>query len=98
MLAEAVRRIREQFVPAQIILVGSRSRGTARADSDFDLMVIREDAGNWRTPGQILAALRDLPAAFDVQVESTAEWDKWSQFEPAFEFEVAKTGRRLLHG
>lgn len=97
-LAEAVRRIRAEFAPVQIILFGSRARGDARAESDFDLLVIREDAGNWRTPGAILSALRGLPAQFDVLVESTSDWNKWRDFRPAFEFTVAQEGRELLHG
>ncbi len=38
--AEAVRRIIEFADPLQIILFGSRARGTARPDSDLDLAVI----------------------------------------------------------
>ncbi len=97
-LAEAVRRIQAQFAPVEIVLFGSRVQGTATAGSDFDLMVIRDDPGTWQTPGNILGALRDLPAAFDILVESTADWNKWSNFQAAFEYEVAQRGQRLLHG
>lgn len=95
-LAEAVARIRAQFAPLQIILFGSRARGDAQPESDFDLMVIREDGGTWRTPGDILTALAGLPADFDVLVESAADWDKWRQVGPAFEHRVAREGRQLL--
>jgi predicted nucleotidyltransferase len=37
---EAIRRIIEFADPLQIILFGSRARGTARSDSDLDLAVI----------------------------------------------------------
>ena len=34
------RRIASEFQPKQIILFGSHARGTARTDSDIDLLVI----------------------------------------------------------
>ena len=37
---EAVQRIAAELQPEQIILFGSRARGDARADSDYDLLVI----------------------------------------------------------
>ena len=37
---EMVRRIAKRFDPDQIILFGSRARGTARHDSDVDLLVV----------------------------------------------------------
>lgn len=39
-LAEAVRRLVDAFQPEKIYLFGSQSRGDARDDSDYDLMVI----------------------------------------------------------
>jgi uncharacterized protein len=36
----AVQRIAAELEPEQIILFGSRARGDARADSDYDLLVI----------------------------------------------------------
>lgn len=41
-LADIVRRIVEAIDPDQIILFGSRARGDARDDSDYDLLVIKE--------------------------------------------------------
>lgn len=39
-IAEMVRTIVERFQPLQIILFGSRARGTARPRSDVDLLVV----------------------------------------------------------
>lgn len=39
-LREAVRRLVDEFHPEKIYLFGSRLRGDARDDSDYDLMVI----------------------------------------------------------
>lgn len=96
-LAEAVRRIRAQFAPVQIILFGSRARGQAQTDSDYDLMVIRDDPGTWHTPGDILTALRGLPAEFDVLVDSPAGWDKWRNFKSAIQYQVAREGKELFN-
>jgi len=41
-LAEAVNRLVEGFHPRAIILFGSRARGTGRAESDYDLLVISD--------------------------------------------------------
>jgi uncharacterized protein len=39
-LEEAVARLVASLRPEAIILFGSRARGTARADSDYDLLVV----------------------------------------------------------
>jgi hypothetical protein len=41
-LAEAVNRLVEELHPRAIILFGSRARGTNRAESDYDLLVVSE--------------------------------------------------------
>ena len=41
-LAEAVTRLVEGLHPRAIILFGSRARGTNRAESDYDLLVVSE--------------------------------------------------------
>lgn len=41
-LAEAVDRLVEDLHPRAIILFGSRARGTERAESDYDLLVVSE--------------------------------------------------------
>ncbi|MBB4064673.1 nucleotidyltransferase domain-containing protein [Gellertiella hungarica] len=45
-LGELVRRLSDALDPQMIWLFGSRARGTARPDSDFDLLVVaKEDGG-----------------------------------------------------
>jgi uncharacterized protein len=41
-LAEAVNRLVDELHPRAIILFGSRARGTNRADSDYDLLVVSD--------------------------------------------------------
>jgi len=42
-LAEVVRRLVEAYVPERVYLFGSKARGDAGPDSDYDLMVIVPD-------------------------------------------------------
>lgn len=42
-LAEVVRRLKEAYEPLAIYLFGSRARGEAGPDSDYDLMVVVPD-------------------------------------------------------
>jgi hypothetical protein len=44
-LAELVRRLVDALDPQMIWLFGSRARGTARPDSDFDLLVVAKENG-----------------------------------------------------
>ncbi len=95
-LNQAVQRIQARWNPARIVLFGSRAKGTARPTSDFDLLVVMDDAGDWRRPGEILAALFDLPASFDVLVESTASWEKWRRVKPAIQATIDREGRTIF--
>ena len=37
-----VEKLRKDYAPQKVILFGSRARGSARPDSDIDLLVIKE--------------------------------------------------------
>ncbi|MDO8631666.1 MAG: nucleotidyltransferase domain-containing protein, partial [Phycisphaerales bacterium] len=55
-------RVIKAFDPLRLILFGSRARGTARADSDIDLLVVMPTVGNKRELAvEIRRVLRDLP-------------------------------------
>jgi len=73
-LTEAVSRIATHFQPLQIILFGSWARGTARPDSDLDLLVVLPTIENKRrTLVAILRALNGLPASKDILVTTPEE-------------------------
>ena len=53
----------------RIILFGSRGRGTARDDSDYDILVVLDEAADRRAESiEIRRALGDLPISKDVVV------------------------------
>lgn len=74
---EMVRRIAERFDPDQIILFGSRARGTARHDSDVDLLVVMPVTGSKReTQIEIRCALHDIHVAKDIIVVTPDEVER----------------------
>ena len=77
-LPAIVGRIVRLVDPVRIILFGSRARGAARPDSDFDLLVVLDEIGDRRAMRlRIRAAIDDLPIAKDVIV-ATAEQAAWA--------------------
>jgi excisionase family DNA binding protein len=69
-----VGRIVRVADPAKIVLFGSRARGDAREDSDYDLLVIVDDATNRRALRiAIRRSFDDLAVAADVIVATVEE-------------------------
>ena len=73
-LPEAIRVIAGDFEPIRIVLFGSWARGTARPDSDLDLLVVLPTVDNKRQVTiSILRALNTLPISKDIVVSSPEE-------------------------
>lgn len=95
-LHESIRRIRDGFQPCRVILFGSRARGDARPDSDFDLLVLVDEVEDvHRLAGEIRLALRDLPASFDILVRDKTEWERWARVPVATQHRIAREGRTV---
>lgn len=79
----------------QIILFGSKARGTAREDSDLDLVVVIRD-GDRLVKGQVAMAGYDLAIGTDVVpsfiVYTDAEWGRLAAGRAPFWQVVARDG------
>jgi uncharacterized protein len=96
LLAEAVRRIRQAGDPLTIVLFGSHARGTARPDSDLDLLVIEESAlPRYQRAARYLRALVGLFPAKDVVVWTPAEVAAWAGVPNAFITTALREGKVL---
>jgi uncharacterized protein len=64
---------------AEVILYGSRARGDARTDSDYDLLVLIDGEVDWRLEDQIRQCLYPLElatgAVLTVHAYSRMTWD-----------------------
>ena len=96
LLAEIVRRIREVGAPQRIVLFGSHARGTARPDSDLDLLIVEESTlPRYRRAPRYLRALVGVFPAKDVVVWTPDEIDSWRAVPNAFITTVLREGRTL---
>ena len=77
-LNEIKRRILAACDPSQIILFGSRAKGTARPDSDFDLLIVEEGVEAPRRESvRLRAALRGLCVPVDVVVATPQQIERY---------------------
>jgi len=96
LLAEMVARIRDAIQPDRVILFGSRARGTAHPNSDFDLLVIKEsDEPRYRRSARLYTALADLPVEVEVMVYTPEEVSEWSAVPEAFVSTALREGKVL---
>lgn len=97
-LAEIVRRLIETLHPERIYLFGSRARGDAGADSDYDLMVIvphlTEPA--YRLAQQAHSVLWGLGTAADILVWSREAFDNRLHLKASLPATILREGT-LLH-
>lgn len=72
-----VRRIVRDFDPLQVLLFGSRARGTARPDSDIDLIVVFAAVSNAdRMTVAIRKCLREAAYSKDVIVTTPEDIER----------------------
>ncbi|MFZ1239525.1 MAG: nucleotidyltransferase domain-containing protein [Anaerolineae bacterium] len=84
-LKEMVRRILVTGHPQKIILFGSRARGDARPDSDYDLLLIEpSDQSRYRRAARDRRALVGLAPAKDILVWTPEEVAEWREVPNAF--------------
>ncbi len=92
-LREVVRRIVEIAQPEEVILFGSAARGQMRADSDFDILVIKSDVSDRQELVRYLHAhLFDIQTPIDIIV-ATPEDVEASRFKMLAN--IYEQGRRM---
>jgi len=79
-LDEIVARLAATFHPFRIVLFGSRARGDARPDSDFDLLVVADsDESLAARMARAHRALRGMRVAVDAFVCTPAEVERYGK-------------------
>ena len=97
-LAELLRRLVPAYEPERVYLFGSRARGDAGPDSDYDLLlVVADDAPPQRRRSRLAyEVLRGTGVAADVLV-CTREWfDRRKGLQASLPGTVLREGR-LVH-
>jgi predicted nucleotidyltransferase len=97
-LDEIVRRLVSAYEPERIYLFGSKARGDADADSDYDLMVVvPDDAGEERLRSRLgYEALRGTGIAADVLVCTRTYFDERLHLQASLPATILREGK-LLH-
>ena len=92
-LQEMIHRILAAGNPQKIILFGSRARGDARPDSDYDLLLIEpSDLPRYKRAARYRRALVGLAPAKDILVWTPEEVAEWRDVPNAFITGVVREG------
>jgi predicted nucleotidyltransferase len=95
-LEEIVRRLIAAVDPDRIILFGSHARGDARADSDVDLLIVKDtDEPSYRRAIPAYRALSGLGVAKDIIWRTPAEMEDWANVPTYVTTRALREGRIL---
>jgi len=98
-LKEAVQRILAVGCPRKVVLFGSRAAGSARLESDIDLLIVEEsDLPRYRRSGRYRRALQGIFPSKDVIVWTPKEIEEWKAVPNAFITAIMAAGRVLYEG
>jgi predicted nucleotidyltransferase len=99
-LAELVRRLVEAYEPERVYLFGSRARGEAGPDSDYDLLLVVPDDSSAERRRSRLAyrVLRGTGVAADIAVWSRSAFEQRQRLPASLPAIVVREGRALLGG
>jgi len=85
--------------PRRVILFGSRARGDARRESDYDILIVvaaGRDVDEVRVEAR--RAMRDVPVAKDVLVVTEPAFEAWALRRSGVIREAMSDGRLLYEG
>lgn len=96
-LAEIIRRLVAAYRPERIYLFGSRARGDGGSDSDYDLLVVVDDAAPPERQRSRLAyeVLWDGVAPADVLVTTRTYFDSRRHLAATLPATILREGRLL---
>jgi hypothetical protein len=96
-LAAVVARLREALDPREIWLFGSRARGEARPDSDFDLLVVAKRGGAFGSDDYepVDAPLNGCGVGCDVVPCSAGDFEDGAALPTSFVSRILSEGRKL---
>lgn len=84
-LAEMVQRIVSRTNPRRVVLFGSRARGDAGPNSDYDLLVIADsNEPRHRRSAPLYTLLADLPTEVELAYYTPAEVEEWQNVRQSF--------------
>ncbi len=93
MLEAIIERVVRAADPDCVILFGSRANGEEKADSDFDLLIIKAGIKHRRALAQeVYRSLVDVPASVDILVETSERLEK-NKHTPGLVYADAIKGR-----
>lgn len=96
LIRDIVRRIVETANPDKVILFGSRARGEARPNSDFDVLVIKpSNEPRYRRSISLYVAVADLPVEVEVMVYTPEEVEEWKEVPQAFVTTAVREGTTI---
>lgn len=98
-LSESVRRLRHSLPAERIYIFGSRARGDATEDSDFDFLVVVQDSPlpRYKREQKAFRALCGMGIAKDVLVFTRREFEKGLAVVTSLPATVAREGK-LIYG
>jgi predicted nucleotidyltransferase len=95
-LAALVDDLVSELDPDEIWLFGSRARGTARPDSDFDLLVVAKAGQDWADDyDRAYRATRRAGVGCDVIPVGRADFDEAATLHTSFVSAIREEGRKL---
>ena len=96
-LAETVQRLVDTFRPEQIYLFGSRARGDAQTDSDYDIMVVvpASDLPPHHRAQLAHRVLGGMRVAADILVWTRQEFDHFRPVPGSLAATILREGRLL---